>query len=82
MPPPLQVMRKTLLLSVLIGVHVPLMALRAADPELLTRAWNACWVTVPGASPYDYGVYHFRHPLDLAAPPIHVPHSYYCGQSL
>ncbi len=69
-------MRKTLLLSVLIGVHVPLMALRAADPELLTRAWNACWVTAPGASPFDYGVYHFRHPLDLAAPPstflIHI----------
>jgi 3',5'-cyclic AMP phosphodiesterase CpdA len=51
-------------------------ALRAANPELLTRAWSAHWISVPGASPYDYGVYHFRRTFDLAAAPsaflIHV----------
>ena len=65
-------------LSACICVHLWLIAfaLSAANPELLTRAWSAHWISVPGASPYDYGVYHFRRTLDLAGAPssflIHV----------
>ena len=44
--------------------------------DLLTRAWSAHWISVPGESPYDYGVYHFRRTFDLPAQPtsflIHV----------
>ena len=50
--------------------------MKAANPELLTHAWSAHWISVPNASPYDYGVYHFRRTFDLAAAPssflIHV----------
>jgi hypothetical protein len=35
----------------------------AANPELLTRAWNAHWISVAGASPFDYGIYHLRRTL-------------------
>jgi len=51
-------------------------ALRAENPGLLTHAWSAHWISVAGASPYDYGVYHFRRTFDLPAAPssflIHV----------
>jgi hypothetical protein len=30
------------------------------NPELMTRTWSAKWITVPGESPFDYGVFHFR----------------------
>ena len=44
-------------------------ALKAANPDLLTRPWSAHWISAAGASPYDYGVYHFRRTLKLAAAP-------------
>ena len=51
-------------------------ALGAANPALLTRPWPARWISVPGVSPFDYGVYHFRKPFEVAAKPssflIHV----------
>ena len=28
--------------------------------DILTKKWDAYWITVPGVSPKDYGVYHFR----------------------
>jgi alpha-L-rhamnosidase len=63
-------------LSAFICVHLLLIALSAANPDLLTRAWTAHWIEVPNASPYDYGVYHFRRTFDLPAAPssflIHV----------
>jgi len=65
-------------LSAFICVHLCLLCsvLKAADPELLTRVWSACWISVPDASPFDYGVYHFRRTFDLAAAPssfvVHV----------
>ena len=50
--------------------------LSAANPDLLTRAWSAHWISVPATSPFDYGVYHFRRTFDLAAAPasflVHV----------
>lgn len=61
-------MRKYLLLSVFICVHPWLIALNAP--------WSAHWISVPGNSPFDYGVYHFRRTFDLPAKPssflIHV----------
>ncbi len=32
----------------------------AADAAILTRPWRARWISVNGAPPFDYGVYHFR----------------------
>lgn len=50
--------------------------LHAANPELLTAPWSARWITVPGASRTEYGVYHFRRVLELPAQPstflVHV----------
>lgn len=46
------------------------------NPDLLTKAWPARWITVPNAQPFGYGVYHFRKTIDLPAPPstfvVHV----------
>jgi hypothetical protein len=68
--------RIRLLLSAFICVHLRLITLSAANPELLTRAWSAHWISVPDTSPYDYGVYHFRRTFELAAAPraflVHV----------
>jgi hypothetical protein len=51
-------------------------ALGATNPELLTRVWTARWISVPGTSGFDYGVYHFRRDFELAAKPaafvVHV----------
>ena len=48
----------------------------AVNPDLLTNRWKAHWLTVPGASPHDYGVYHFRRTFELAEKPatfiVHV----------
>jgi alpha-L-rhamnosidase len=49
----------------------------AQDHEgLRQRVWNARWITAPGALPQEYGVYHFRRTLELAAKPerylVHV----------
>src|SRR5205085_5317021 len=50
--------------------------LGAINPDLLTKRWQAHWLSVPGASPHDYGVYHFRRTFDLAQRPatfmVHV----------
>jgi hypothetical protein len=44
--------------------------------ELLTKIWSAKWICVPGESPFDYGVYHFRRVFELSRRPdsfvIHV----------
>ncbi|HLJ47256.1 MAG TPA: alpha-L-rhamnosidase N-terminal domain-containing protein [Bryobacteraceae bacterium] len=41
-----------------------------------TTPWKAHWLTVPGVSPHDYGVYHFRRSFELGEKPasfvIHV----------
>src|SRR5438270_2620522 len=45
-------------------------------PDLLDKPWSATWISVPGAPPFDYGVYHFRKTFQLASKParfvIHV----------
>lgn len=37
--------------------------------ELTSSPWSAKWITVPGAPPKDYGVYHFRKIIELDAKP-------------
>jgi alpha-L-rhamnosidase len=49
----------------------------AAEPvDLLEHVWPAQWIDVPGTSPQDYGVYHFRRTFDLTEAParfvVHV----------
>jgi hypothetical protein len=39
------------------------------NPELITRTWPARWISVPGESPFDFGVYHFRRTFELQAMP-------------
>ena len=44
--------------------------------DILTKRWDAYWITAENASPKDYGVYHFRKTLSLSNKPasfvIHV----------
>ena len=60
----------------LVACLAVLPALGATNPELLTRVWPAQWISVPGASGFDYGVYHFRRDFELAVKPgtfvVHV----------
>ncbi len=46
------------------------------NPDLLTKRWQARWITHPTASLEDYGVFHFRRTFELEAKPekfiIHV----------
>ncbi|MBS1872638.1 MAG: family 78 glycoside hydrolase catalytic domain [Acidobacteria bacterium] len=48
----------------------------AANPELLTNSWSARWITAPGATRTEFGVYHFRRSFTLASAPssfvVHV----------
>ncbi len=39
------------------------------NPDLLTKQWDAKWITVPGATPNGYGVYMFRKGITLSAKP-------------
>jgi hypothetical protein len=47
----------------------PLAAALAEDDPLLRATWTARWITVPGAPPTGYGVYHFRRTFELDATP-------------
>ena len=69
-------MRSFLSCCVCVPLAASIVLLGAANPELQTRAWPAHWISVPDASPFDYGVYHFRRTFDLPSVPesflIHV----------
>lgn len=39
------------------------------NSELLTKAWNANWISPPAASLREYGVFHFRKTFQLPAKP-------------
>ncbi len=39
------------------------------EMRLLRQTWSAKWISVPGAPRTEYGVYHFRRTIDLAAKP-------------
>jgi hypothetical protein len=40
------------------------------NPSLLNSKWNAQWITYPGVSLKDYGVFHFRKTFDLQEKPL------------
>src|ERR1035438_5855593 len=47
-------------------------ALPSFDADALSRRpWTANWISVPGAPPTGYGVYHFRRSFDLPNRPQH-----------
>ena len=52
------------------------LSLSALAQDLQSQAWPAKWISVPGTSPSDYGIYYFRKDVDLAAVParylVHV----------
>ena len=39
------------------------------NPDLQKKVWDAMWITCPGVSLLNYGVYHFRKTFDLEAVP-------------
>ncbi len=39
--------------------------------DILHKRWDAFWLTVPGATAHEYGVYHFRKTFQLAQKPGH-----------
>lgn len=51
-------------------------SLNAQSPDLINKVWPASWITCPGASVKDYGVFHFRKTITLAEQPasfvVHV----------
>ncbi len=38
--------------------------------NIITKRWNAYWITAPNSSPKDYGVYHFRKTFLLNNKPV------------
>jgi hypothetical protein len=81
-----------LTMSVFIGTFATAQASDVnINPDLLTKRWQASWVSHPTASLKDYGVYHFRRTFDLNSQPekfiIHVSadnryHLFVNGQSV
>ncbi len=65
-----------LLICVLFSSQYSFFVAKAQSPDLLRQSWPASWVTCPGVSTRDYGVFHFRKTLELAAKPasfvVHV----------
>lgn len=64
-------MKKTLTILLFLAL-----SLSSIAQDLQSRQWPARWISVPGASALDYGVYYFRKDLNLAAVParylVHV----------
>ncbi len=46
----------------------PILDAKPSD-KLLTQRWSAHWITCPGVSQYDYGVYHFRKTISMNSQP-------------
>jgi hypothetical protein len=55
--------------SVLIIISCQFLSAQTINPDLLTKQWDAAWITVPGAAPNGYGVYMFRKGISLPAKP-------------
>ncbi len=68
-------MKKACIISVLLIAVLQAFS-QEISSDILTREWNARWITVPEASPDGYGVYLFRKTIDLPVVPatfiIHV----------
>ncbi len=75
----MQMPAKILLLAISFFVAAPVVAQSAdanVNSDLLTKRWQANWVSHPTASLKEYGVFHFRNAFDLDSIPeklvIHV----------
>lgn len=53
----------------LVLLFLPLFAAAQPAPALLTQKWTARWISAPGITGQEYGVYHFRKTFDLAEKP-------------
>jgi hypothetical protein len=66
--------KAVLALTLMLAALAPPAAREDAGPA--PREWTARWISVPGASPFEYGVYHFRRELELKDRPsrfvVHV----------
>jgi alpha-L-rhamnosidase len=51
---------KRFFLSALAVIYSLQAITQSISNDILTKKWDAYWITVPGVSPKDYGVYHFR----------------------
>jgi alpha-L-rhamnosidase len=64
---------KNLVLLLLISFSI---VSRSQTVDLLSKPWDAYWISVPGEPEHDYGVYQFRKTFSLAAKPasfiVHV----------
>jgi alpha-L-rhamnosidase len=65
-------MKRYLLLCWLL-IRLTASAQPGVNPALLQKTWPAAWIGLPGESGRSYGVYHFRHRLDLATVPARYP---------
>jgi alpha-L-rhamnosidase len=55
--------------SILINLLGQSLTAQTINPDLLTKQWDAYWITVPGTNPTGYGVYKFRKEITLSAIP-------------
>jgi alpha-L-rhamnosidase len=62
-------MKKFILLFVAFTLITPLFS-QTISPDLLTRQWDAQWISVPGEPADGYGVYLFRKSLELKSAPV------------
>lgn len=58
-----------MVLTRLLFCLLPLFAAAQPAPALLTQKWTARWISAPGITGQEYGVYHFRKTFDLAEKP-------------
>ncbi len=63
-------------ITLLPGQQVNTIPFEKINPALLSSHWNASWITHPGESVLEYGVFHFRKSFDLPSKPdefiIHI----------
>jgi len=69
------IMKKYFLLSLLIIYSLQAIT-QSISQNILTKRWDAYWITAAGLSPKDYGVYHFRKTFSIDNKPdsfiVHV----------
>lgn len=70
------IFKKNLLLAFLFTGFSRQCIAQVISPDILSKRWDAYWITVDGASQKDYGVYHFRKTFTLDDKPasfvVHV----------
>jgi len=68
-------MKKTMLFLIAIPFVSTLLVAQSISPDLLTRQWEAKWLSVPGEPQSGYGVYLFRKTFEIQqVPPNFIIH--------